>query len=371
MTKSLKIVIRIIIVLALVWFGYYFWQKYQKPAEEKTIKIGTILPLTGKGDYIGEEMRNGILLAADKINSAGGINGKKIEIVVEDDKTSAAEAVTAMQKLIEVDKVGVFLTGMTDVVSALAPIAEKNKVVLFGATTINKPAKDNLYVFKDFVDLEADCKFMGFSLKDKKISLLGANQDSTLVCIDGFKESGDEISYELFNKGENDFRTYLLKIKEKNPDVLVVRGYKQDIVNITKQVKELKINVRLVCPQIKDGCDSPEFVSIAGNSFDRSIGTGFYFDKSDPPVAKFINDYSEKFGREPLSDAFYTYDDIFIISESMKACKNTRDSTCLLNELLKVKDYKGVVGSLSFDTYGIAIRPVYLFEFKNGKWEKK
>jgi len=325
---------------------------------EETIKIGAILPITGKGDYVGEDWKTGILLAQEEINSQGGINNRELEIIIEDDSTDPNKAVSAFHKLVSINKVNIILTGMTSVTGSLSPIAEENKVILFGATTTNNFAQENDYVFKDYIDIYRDCKLLGTEIKDKKVAILGINKDSTLECIKGLNDAGINVAQELYNKGETDFKTNLLKLEDY--DYLILRGYETDIISIVKQATELDIKINFVCPQIKDGCNAKELKS--SNMLEDALGTDFKIsDASD-----FIEKYKERFGEEPTADIIYMYDEIKIIAETISKCKST-NVECIKQELLN-SNFKGVSGIVKFNEDGISQRGVQLVEFRNGEF---
>lgn len=213
--------------------------------KEKEIKIGAILPLTGDAAKYGESAKRAIDLAVEEINSTGGIKGSKIKVIYEDDQALPEKGVSAIQKLITVDKVHVVIGAMpSSVTLAMAPIAEKNKVVLFSPASSNpKITEAGDYIFRnDVSDIFEGGKMADETwqrLKFRKAAVLYINNDYGVGIKDVFVYrftvlGGEIVATENFEQGTTDFRTQLTKIKQGNPEAVYIVGYKEQI-QILKQ----------------------------------------------------------------------------------------------------------------------------------------
>jgi len=227
------------------------------PATGEPIKIGAILPLTGDGAKYGEEARNGVDLAVEYENSHGGIHGRPISVVYEDDKGTSKDAVAAIHKLITVDKVPVVIGAMySSTTLAIAPIAEENHVVLFSPSA-STPELTHAgdYVFRnwpsDVFEGAEMARFAYSQLELRKVAILSVNLDYGLglerVFGKTFKDLGGSVIYsEHYDQGETDFRSQVRKVKEKRPDAVYLPGYYTEIAAFLKQAREAGLEVRAV-----------------------------------------------------------------------------------------------------------------------------
>ncbi|MBI1745171.1 MAG: ABC transporter substrate-binding protein [Acidobacteria bacterium] len=214
------------------------------------LRVGCITPLTGDGASYGTATKRGLDLATEKINSMGGINGKRLEILYEDDRMSAITATNAIQKLITVDKVPVIIGAFgSSVTLAIAPIAEKNKVVLFSASSTADAIKDaGDYVFRNVPPNKAQGKtaaeFCLNQLKAKSAAILQMNNDYGVSLSDAFKATfvgggGKILAIESYNPGSSDFRAQITKVRGQHPDIMFFPGHYEPSGLILKQAKEL------------------------------------------------------------------------------------------------------------------------------------
>ena len=344
-------------------------------SDKQTTKIGVILPLTGKGANYGEWSKNGLDLVVKEINSLHDYP-YHLELVYEDDEGIPKNGVTAFQKLISIHKPSV-VTGLilSKVALSVAPIAEENKIVLLSTGA----SSDALRTAGDYVfRIRESGIFHGHSMAEyvvkdldiKNVGVLYANAENGITYAEAFKEKvlelGEKIEfYEAFNEDETDFRTYLIKAKNRDIKVLYVPGLATEIGKILRQAKELGLEIQFLS---SPGAQNPKLIEIAGQAAEGLIYTypGFNPDSSDTLVQEFVKRYEKGYGKTPEFLAANSYDAIKILAQVFESHGITSDQ--IKNGLYSVKDYHGVAGTLSFDEYGDVIKSVALKTMKNGEF---
>ena len=363
----------LIFSLILILLGNFFLGCKKEP---KVIKIGVITPLTGEGATYGMATKRGVDLAVEEINMAGGINGKKVKVIYEDDKMTPKDAVNALNKLIRVDKVPVVIGGFTSRVTlALAPVAEQNKVILFSASSTADDIKNaGDYIFRNVPPNRAQghtaALFVTQFLRKTKSAILYKNDDYGKSLAEAFKESflklgGKILIEESYDPGKKDFRDVLSKIKPLNPEIIYYPGNYQESGIILKQAKEMGIKSIFVGG---DGSYSPELINIAGAAAEGSYYTlmAMGFGIADEEIEKFTKSFKEKYGEEPDVYAAYAYDAMKTLAEAIKIGGYSADG---IKKALYTTTFKGVTGITKFDSYGEVDKPYYIYEVKNGKFE--
>jgi len=349
--------------------------------ELAVIKIGAILPLTGDAAKWGETSKNGINLAMEEINKAGGINGMKVKIIYEDDQGRVKAATDAMTKLSTVDKVPLVIgTLFSSATLAIAPIAEKNKVVLLSpASTAPKITEAGDYIFRncasDIFEGKAMSHFAHDTLNLKKIAVIYINNDYGVglknVFEAEFQRSGGKIVVsESFEQGATDFRTQLTKIKASNPEAIYMPGYPPEMARILRQAKELGIITQFLSIVI---FEDPKILEIAGNAAEGTIFSSRVYDpKSEETVVrKFVDAYIAKYGSEPDIYAGLAYDAMKIAALAIERGRVKSDG--IKKSLYGVKDFPGVTGTTTLDKNGDVMKPIRMKILKNGKymWYKR
>jgi len=343
--ENKQIIIVIALLLVLVGTSSIFFINITGKAtkEDNEYKIGVILPMSGHFAFYGEKSLEGIKLAVKEYSN--------IKLIVEDDKGELSLAVSAAQKLINIDNVDALITIRSSISSAVAPIAEQNKVIMLYSSTVNTPAEDNKFVFKNFMNIESDCEELSLILKEDKGRLIGHNLDSTQACISGFQKQGIDLKPQFFNKDDNDFRTQLTKIKKDNPDYLVIRGDEKILPLLLKQLRELDIQTKIICPQT-ELCQEDQLSEYPEYS-KNAIGTSIY-------------EIENSNFHEPIDLTYASYEDAQILAKVLSDCKG--DENCMINEL-KSDIFNGVDGIIEFNDKGVSVRETALMKFENGKWQ--
>jgi ABC-type branched-subunit amino acid transport system substrate-binding protein len=312
--------------------------------KDNQLKVGAIIPLTGWGAYYGVPELKGMQLALEDS-----------ELIVEDSKGLAKEAINAANKLLNIDDVDVVVVSFAPPSSAVAPFLEANKVPFIYDAYIKSPLENN-YAFKSNFDPEEGCKNLAqFSGATKTAAIL-ANIEYGHVCLEGARtvKPVDEFFYEF---GETDFRTLLLKVKDYE-DVLVI-GWENEFKNLFKQKAELGLDFRVLCATASE-CISPDQAHseiLAG-----TVGIDFL-----PVAESFELKYVEKYGKTPNSELIFAahgFDAIKIIEKAAEGCFT---SDCILNNLKTVKDYESGLNTNGFENRVLQIE-TGLYEFDE-EWE--
>ncbi|WP_439647760.1 ABC transporter substrate-binding protein [Collibacillus ludicampi] len=346
-----------------------------------TIKIGADLELTGGQASYGTSALKGIQLAAEEINNAGGINGKKIEIVQADDSSKPEESTRAAQKLISQDKV-VAIIGTSTSTNTLAAVqvVQDKKIPMITPTATNAKVtvnngKVNSYVFRAcFIDPFQGSVMANFATQNLKAKTAVVYIDTSSDYSKGlaksfedtFKKNGGQIlSEESYQQNDSDFKVVLTRIKERNPDVIYVPGYYNEVGKIVKQAREMGIKAPFMGG---DGWDAPQLVDIAGkeNLNNTFISNHYAADDPDPVIQKFVSAFKTKYGSAPDGFAVLGYDAMNMLADAIKRA-GSADPSKIRDALEATKDFKAVTGTLTLDQNHDPIKAATILEFKDGK----
>jgi len=372
MNKQIKIVAVIalaLIVAGVAWNGLKQKQSKIEPSANEPIKIGQIIPLTGDAAVYGEWESDGADLALAEVNAKGGINGRQVVIVREDDKVDPAQSVTALNKLISMDKVqavmGVPSSGET---LAAAPVAENNKVVLIsdGAAAI-KVASAGSYIFSIFPSTAQEggkLTDLARNLGKTDAAIIYINNDfgsdlAKIVAENAAAKGITIVGSEGYSADAIDFRTQLAKISSKNPSVIFLLGYPKDMGLVLRQAGQMGIKSQFLAT---DAFDDPEIVKTAGAAAEGVI----YVLPSDQATDAFKANFKSKYGKDASIMNALSYDSFNLLALAIQRGGN--DGTAIKNELHKIRDYAGASGTITFGDGGVAInRPMIFKIIKNGR----
>jgi branched-chain amino acid transport system substrate-binding protein len=329
---------------------------------DDTIKIGAPFNLTGALSSLDAPALNGAKLAAEQINAAGGVLGKKIELVVYDTKTDPTVIASTGSQLINQDKVPV-IVGFTDSdsVLALAPIAEKAGIpfVTPGATSPKLPDQvgPNMFLacFGDNVQAAAGAEFLKDTLKAKKVYLLTDNSTEYTTLLSSyfkqaFEKGGGTLSLEdNYKSGDKSFTAQITKLKAlgEKPDALYIAAMPDDIGLIVKQLRQSGVTQPIVGG---DGYDTPLLLSVGG-----AAANGVYYsthafmsEDSTAAIKKFYADYQTAF-KTPPDNAFAAlgYDTVGLVADAIKRA-GSADPAKIREALAATKGYQGITGAISY-----------------------
>jgi branched-chain amino acid transport system substrate-binding protein len=344
---------------------------------EDTIKIGGVFPITGDVPALGAAMENGAELAVKEINAAGGILGKQIELVVEDDQNQASVAPNAITKLIEQDKVSAVVGTYSSKCSIpMAAVAKENNVVMITPASTNEKVtlEGGEYVFRAcFIDPyqgKVGAKFAVDNLGATKAAMLYDVGNDYSVGISkefksNFEELGGKIVYEeTYNAGESDFKAFLTEIKELGVDVLYLPDNYSTVGLIAKQARELGID----CPLLgSDSWSDPGLVEVGQDAIEGSYFTDHASMTSDnEKIQNFIKSYKTEYNLDPSSFSVLSYDSVYLVAEAIKKAGNT-DSAAIKDALTSI-DYAGIGGQITFDENRNPVKSAYINKVENGEF---
>lgn len=347
-----------------------------------TVKIGFLGALTGDVAMFGAPTLVGMKMAAEEINAAGGVNGKKIEIVEADDRGDKQEGASVTQKLISRDNV-VAIVGdpTTGITKVAAPIAQKAQVVLLSAgATGTGVVEIGDYIYRDTlldsVAIPALLDYYAKNLKFKKVAMITSDNNDYSVGMsqlfrDSAKGAGIEIvADEKIKDGDKDFSAQMTNIKAKKPDILFYSGYYTEGALLMKEARKQGIKVNMFGG---DGLFSPEFIKLGGDAVEGSMSyVGFSPEQASPVTAKFIEAFKAKNnGALPgLFDA-QGYDAVKLIAAAMATSKSN-DPKVFKDAIGKTKNFEGVSGTITIRANREPIKsPLCLLEVKGGKYVLK
>jgi len=374
MKRNIWIGIGIIVVVALAIVFIVIPTK----REPEEIKIGAILPLTGKAGKYGEDAKLGIDLALNELHLQNGINGKKINVIYEDNQSSPQQSVSAIRKLISFEKVPAIIGPMTSSATlAVAPIAEQNHMVLLSPAA-SAPALTEAgdYIFRnelsDAYGGTAQARLTWNKLNIKKVAILYINNDYGLGVKDAFLKTFTNlgckvVDIESFEPNATDFRTQLTRIKQKSPEAIFIISYKESIP-ILKQIKEIGIKVQLLSTPVFEDKEVLEKVGKLAEGVIYVYYGGFNPQSSNERVRKFVEAFKKKYGRDPGYYSALAYDAMKILVLAIK--NGGYKSEGIKNSLYEIKDFPGITGKATFDVNGDVVKPVILKTVKNGKFAK-
>ncbi|HVE65889.1 MAG TPA: ABC transporter substrate-binding protein [Thermoanaerobaculia bacterium] len=341
------------------------------------IVIGEYGSLTGTTATFGQSTDNGIKMAFDEINAAGGILGKKVRVIVEDDRSQPEEAATAVTKLINQNRVTAVLGEVSSSRSlAAAPICQSAKIPMISPSSTNpRVTQIGDYIFRVcFIDPFQGlvmAKFAANSLKLKKVAILVDVRNDYSVGLQtffrqNFRQMGGEIVAEQsYSEGDSDFKAQLTQIKGANPEAIYVPGYYTEVATIARQARELGMTVPLLGG---DGWDSPRLFEIGGEALNGCyISNHYSVDDPSPAIQKFVGDYRGRYNQVPDALAALGYDAARILADAITRAGST-GADKIRDALAATKDYPGVTGKITINAERNAIKPAVVLKIENGKF---
>ncbi len=343
---------------------------------KNVIPIGEYGSLTGGTATFGQSTHKGIMLATDEINAQGGLLGKQVKIITEDDQSKPEEAKTAVIKLLKQNQVIALLGEVASSRSlAAAPEAQRAKVPMISPASTNpKVTEVGDYIFRAcFVDTfqgSSMAKFAYNNLKLRNVAILkDIKNDYSVGLADFFEKTfkelgGNIVSVESYSEGDIEFRAQLTAIKAKNPDGIYVPGYYTEVGLIARQARELGLKVPLLGG---DGWDSPKTIEIGGSAVDGSYFTNHYAeDDPNPVIQSFIEKFKKKYGIVPDAMAVLGYDAANILFNAIKLA-NSAEPSKIRDMIAQTKNFPGVSGSITMDKNRNAEKSIVVLTIENGK----
>lgn len=340
-------------------------------SENESLTVGVLLPLSGNLGYVGRMEADGMRLAIDDINQAGGVNGKTLELQFDDSEGKADVAVTAVEKMMTIDDIDVVIASLSSVVLGIKPVVERNNGVLIGCCMHPDFYRDSPNVFRLYVGVEDESEgFVDYfrSVADEgtevRLAVLYAEVPNVVEQIDdylrpGLAEVGIEIAVaEPYRLSDSEFRDKVLKIRAVEPTHLLVLGYGFLYPNIFRELKEQQLRPGLqvvggwgfLYPQLPP--DDLEGVIV--------VGPAHAFERSDE-ISDFYIRFRERFGYEANFDAVMTYAAIELIAAGMT------DDLDLTESLRRMGQAQTLLGDVAIGVEGQLNIRITTAQFKNGQ----
>lgn len=379
---TLLLTMVLVIILAVVFISSDVEKKNYK--DNNVLKIGANMEMSGTMSSFGKSATSAAQLAISEINAKGGVlDGRKLELVIVDNKSDSIEATKVLGELLS----------KNDIVAVLAPIASSSviasadihqeKKILGISPTASNPAvtvnynsgRTREYLFRaTFID-----PFQGFAMANFASHNLQATKAVVYIDNDSeyskglgnffekiFVENGGKIiSKENYFQKDTDFKSTLQKIKTLNPDVVFVPGYYQEVGLIIKQARAMGITVPIIGG---DGWDSSSLTKIIGDDSVSNLyfSTHYSPDDSSPALKVFVNSYKKAYNEVPDGFAALAYDATMMIIEAIKRA-NSADPIKIRDELEKTKNYESVSGTITLNDQHDAVKSVVIMKVKDGK----
>jgi branched-chain amino acid transport system substrate-binding protein len=347
-----------------------------KQQASNEIVVGEFASLTGGTATFGRSSDAGVQLAVKEINDAGGLLGKKVRIVVEDDQSKPEEARTAVLKLLKQDQVVAVLGEVASSRSlAAAPECQRSKIPMISPASTNpKVTEVGDFIFRVcFIDPfqgSTMAKFAIESLHAKKAAILRDIKNDYSVGLadffrDEFVQEGGKILTDVsYSEGDIDFKAQLTAIRAVSPEVVFVPGYYTEVGLIARQARELGITVPLLGG---DGWDSPRTVEIGGAAVNGCYFSNHYAaDDPNEVVQKFIGKFRAAYSEVPDAMAVLGYDSAQVLFDSIRRA-GTADGVKLRDAIAKTKDFPGVSGKITIDDKRNARKSIVVLKIEDGK----
>lgn len=328
-------------------------------ASAAEVKLGVVEELTGPVATFGQHTVNGIKLAVETVNAKGGVKGVgKVALVIEDNKSDAAETANAFNKLITRDRVvGIIGAATSTNTLAAAPIAQRAGIpVITPSGTADKVTTVGDYIFRAcFYDSLQGFVMANFAYNDLKLRRVAVmpeiTSDYAMGLVATFRQQftklgGKIVADEKWSTGDQDFSAQLTKIKAAKPEAIYVGSYYADVAQISRQARQLGIDVPFLGG---DGYDSPDLFKLG-----QSAVVGHYFtnhyspDAPSKTAAAFLKAYKDKYHEDPDAFAALGYDSVMLFVSAIERAKKA-EPKAIRDALAKTKSFKGVTGTISFD----------------------
>lgn len=349
------------------------------------IKVGVLLPLTGAQAKFGEIEKRSFEMAAEEINAKGGVNGRKIELLFEDDTGKPDVGRSGMEKLISREKVPVITGGYSSsVTAAAAPVAQRFQVpfVICTGSADDITEKGYNYIFRinQFASEYPNAveSFLKEVAKDvKTVALLYENSSFGQSSSKSFEEDAKRLGLKIvvkegYQAGAIDFKPILTKVKAANPDMIYMVSYVMDASLLMRQSKELRINPKMFVGG-GAGFTLPEFAKSAGDAANGVFSATLWIETLPFPGAKaYFDKFKKKYGSETEYHGAEAYAAMYVVADALKRAKSSSVPTPKeVRDALAKTDMKTAFGPVKFISYDKKTQQnkldTYLVQWQNGE----
>jgi len=375
MKKTIEILIFLCAFLMLFAGGCA--EKKEEPVAKKIIKIPVASPFTGQLASFGEGVKNGALLMAEEVNATGGINGVKLEVVLEDELCDPKEAATVATKLANDPDVAIVVGHLcSSATLAALPIYREAKLPAISPASTNVDiGKMSPYYFRNVYKDDFQGAFLARYIDEvkgyDKIAIFYEVNDYSMGLMSAFmkealKRGTRILGTEAYTSDTTDFKPQLTKFNMMKPDAIFNPGYAPQGTLIASQVAALGLKVDMFGA---DGLDD-DLMLKNPDAEGLFVTTPFLPDKAGPQAAKFIESYRRVYGKDPNWFAANTYDAVGMAVQAIKAVgmdrQKIRDYLAGIDS--PVEAYEGVAGNTYFDENGDCLKAAFIKEVRDGKW---
>ena len=341
------------------------------------IKIGEFASLTGKEATFGQMSHHGTELAVDELNKAGGVLGKQLQLLTEDDQSKQGEAKTIARKLISRDNIVALLGEVASGRSLeAAPVCQESKIPQISPSSTNpKVTQIGDYIFRIcFTDPQQGAVLAQFAqntLKVKRVAVLTDAANTYSVGLATYfreaftKAGGTVVDEQKYSGGDKDFKAQLTTIKAASPEAIFIPGYYTDVGLIARQARELDIKVPLFGG---DGWESQELCSIGGEAVEGTyFSTHFSPDEKSPAIQEFVKKFQDKYNVTPDAMAALGYDSAMLLVDAIKRAGTTAGPQ-VRDALAATRNFPGITGQITIDEHRDAKKPLVILQVSGGKF---
>ena len=342
------------------------------------IKIGEYASLTGKEAAYGDTSHKGTLLAIEEINARGGVLGRKLELITEDNQSKQGESATVVKKLISRDKVVAILGEVASIRSLeAAPVIQNAKIPMIAPSSVNSRITEvGDYIFRVcFVDSfqgNVLAKFVREKLKVHRVAILTSVSNAYSVGMTSiFKtrflaEGGTVVAEQKYSEGDKDFRAQLTAVKAAGADAIFASGYYTEAALICVQARQLGLNLPIFGG---DGWDAPPLLEIGGAAMEGTyFSTHYSPDNPSPEVQNFNQRYLARWGARPDAWAALGYDSAMVLADAM-ARAGSAEPAKIRDALAATRDFPAVTGRITIDAKRNASKTAVILTIANGKYK--
>ncbi len=347
------------------------------------LRFGVADPLTGPNAIFGVDQMQAVRWAVDDINAKGGVNGRKLEAIIVDHQANPQVGIAAVERLISVDKVPVFITAFSNVVRAVAPIANREKVLMLSVGA-NSPDIKNLgdYVYTTFpladVDMRALGKYLVTKMGKKRAAVVFVNNETGIegakILRQAFLDAGGQVPvFESYEAERADYTGLVLKVRSANPDVVHIHSVIRDFTAIVAQLRQLGSNVQVTSYQT---AFNPQMVKELGKSAEGIIVTAMAPSVEDNKnLPAYLERWNKAHKREPngLPYTQFFYDSVYIVAALYKHCLDNKlpiTGENMRKALIAVRTLQlPLTNSVTFKDDHSVDSPTYFWQVKDGRFQ--
>ncbi len=363
----------LMMVLALVWMV-----SLTSCAPPAPILIGVAVELTGRQADVGVNVRDAAIMAVEEINARGGVNGRRLQLVVRDDQGLPEVARQVDAELVDMGVaaiIGHYTSGQT---AAVLDQMNAAQVVLLSPTSSSTffSGKDD-YFFR----LIPDVAFLGRSLATHMLEahapqrVVGVYDENNRVFAEPFwlavegvlREAGCETSVVVFNGAQSDLKKVAQQIEETQPDAVVFVASAVDTAVLAQYLRQLGVRANFFS---SSWAQTNQLLEKGGRAVEGlEIGSFYNLNNREEAHQRFVNAFEARFGRKPELGAPQSYESVLVLAEALKMTGGRREG--LREALLTIRDFPGVLGPITFDAYGDVQRTVYIMRVSDGEFVEK